>query len=210
MERLKAETRPQHDKAEQGGFGTRVMGGGLTRDMYAAHLVTWNRILSHLEEALRNCEDPIVAAVWHEGLAKEGVLATDIDALSAADTPLNGSTEAGIERFCAMIDDLAASDPPALLGPLYVLEGSTLGGTIMKPRIASQLGLKDGPGLTYYGVYGKEVGRRFGEFRGRMSGAADDSGHEDAIVESAKATFDHVGLLLVAIVASANAGASAG
>ena len=48
MDRLKTETRSNHDQAEQNGFGVRVMDGGLTIELYVEHLAAWHEMLSHL------------------------------------------------------------------------------------------------------------------------------------------------------------------
>lgn len=200
MDRLRSETRPHHDRAEESGFGTLVMEGGLTRDHYVPHLLAWRRILGQLEQALRSSENPVVREVWHEGLAKLPMLEADIDHLSPGGTAFNAETATAVNEFVAFLEDLREHDPVALLGVLYVLEGSTMGGSVMKPRIASQLGLEGDDGLRYYGVYGKEVGLRFKDFRSRMAEAANGTGAEDRIIEAAKSTFDGVSAILRTLV----------
>ena len=199
MDRLRSETRPHHDRAEQSGFGTLVMDGGLQMEHYVAHLTAWRRILSHLETALRTSSDQVVQAVWHEELAKAPALDADLDALSPGGLHLNDATAKAVASFVSLIDDLKKHDPTSLLGILYVLEGSTMGGSVMKPRIADQLGLEENRGLNYYGVYGNQVGVRFKAFRSSMADSANGSGAEDRIVEAAKSTFDGVSEILFAI-----------
>ena len=202
MDRLRSETRPNHDAAEQNGFGVLVMGEGLTMPLYVEHLVAWRRILAHLEHALRTSQDEIVAGTWHEGLAKEPVLDQDIDDLAPGGVGFSTSTTAAVKAFTDFVDELARENPPSLLGALYVLEGSTMGGSVMRPRIAEQLDLAEDHGLRYYGVYGKQVGVRFKEFRARMGASVDGTGVEDAVVAAAKMTFDRVGDILRAIAGS--------
>jgi heme oxygenase len=112
---------------------------------------------------------------------------------------LNDATAKAVASFISMIDDLAERDPTSLLGILYVLEGSTMGGSVMKPRIADQLELENDRGLSYYGVYGNQVGVHFKAFRSTMAEAANGSGAEDRIVDAAKDTFDGVSAILFAI-----------
>jgi heme oxygenase len=201
MDRLRSETRPHHDRAEQSGFGTLVMDGGLTMPHYVAHLAAWRRILAHLEQALRCSDDEVVQAVWNEGLAKAPILDRDLDALSPGGVVWRDSTGAAVAAFTDLIDRLADEEPRSLLGVLYVLEGSTMGGSVMKPRIAGQLDLDGDHGLTYYGVYGKNVGPNFKIFRASMADAANGTGAEDRIVDAAKATFDGVSDILRTIAA---------
>ncbi|MEE2682262.1 MAG: biliverdin-producing heme oxygenase [Planctomycetota bacterium] len=199
MDRLKTETRANHDQAEQNGFGVKVMNGGLTEDLYVQHLIAWRRMLAHLEHALRTSEHPLVAGTWHEGLAKQPVLDRDLDQLSPGGSPLRPSVAMAVQAFNDMVDSYAEEAPECLLGVLYVLEGSTMGGSVMKPRIAKQLGLEDDRGLGYYGCYGHQVAVRFKEFRARMGGCVDGSGTEESIIEAARRTFDRVGDVLRAI-----------
>ena len=200
MDRLRTETRPHHDKAEQNGFGVMVMEGGLQMAHYVEHIAAWQMILGSLESALRRCEDEVVSSTWHEGLAKETILGQDLARLAPGGCTLSEETLGAVEQFTQYVDQLAKEAPRSLLGVLYVLEGSTMGGSVMKSRIASQLDLTvDEPGLLYYGCYGNKVGVRFKEFRVRMGGAVDGSGSEEQILVAAGRTFDLVGDILRAI-----------
>ncbi|MBB47188.1 MAG: hypothetical protein CMJ33_01255 [Phycisphaerae bacterium] len=200
MDRLRTETRPHHDKAERNGFGVMVMEGGLQLSPYVEHLAAWKRILSHLESALRSCDDEIVSQTWHEGLVKEALLHQDLEQLAPDGPVLSDATSKSVHAFTDYVDHLTKETPRGLLGVLYVLEGSTMGGSVMKSRIASQLSLTiDEPGLLYYGCYGNKVGLHFKEFRLRMGGAVDGSGSEDLILEAAGRTFELVGDILRAI-----------
>ena len=200
MDRLRTETRPHHDKAEQNGFGVMVMEGGLEMTPYVEHLAAWRQILSHLESSLRTCDDQIVSKTWHEGLVKEAILEQDLKQLAPKGATLSVPTLEAVEAFTQYVDHLTKETPRGLLGVLYVLEGSTMGGSVMKSRIAPQLSLTvDEPGLLYYGCYGTQVGVHFKEFRLRMGGSVDGSGSEELILEAAGRTFELVGDILRAI-----------
>ena len=200
MDRLRTETRPHHDKAEQNGFGVMVMEGGLQMTPYVEHLAAWKQILSHLESALRDCDDETVSQTWHEGLVKETILEQDLNQLAPEGATLSDATTTAVQAFTHYVDHLAKETPRGLLGVLYVLEGSTMGGSVMKSRIATQLQLTiDEPGLLYYGCYGNQVGAHFKEFRVRMGGSVDGSGSEDLVLQAAGRTFDLVGDILRAI-----------
>ena len=200
MDRLRSETRPHHDKAEQNGFGVMVMEGGLQMPHYVEHLEAWQRMLGHLEASLRNCHDEVVTKTWHEGLVKETILRRDLDQLAPEGVTLSEETKLAVQAFSEYVDHLTKETPRGLLGVLYVLEGSTMGGSVMKSRIATQLNLVvDEPGLLYYSCYGNQVGVRFKEFRLRMGGSVDGSGSEEMILEAAGRTFELVGDILRAI-----------
>jgi heme oxygenase len=200
MDRLRSETRPHHDKAEQNGFGVMVMEGGLQMPHYVEHLAAWQRILRHLEGALRSCNDEVVSETWHEGLVKEEILSRDLEQLAPEGVSLSEETKQAVQAFSEYVDHLTKETPRGLLGVLYVLEGSTMGGSVMKSRIANQLQLTvEEPGLLYYGCYGNQVGAQFKKFRVRMGGAVDGSGSEELILIAAGRTFDLVGDILRAI-----------
>ena len=200
MDRLRSETRPHHDKAEQNGFGVMVMEGGLQMPHYVEHLAAWQRMLSHLEGALRSCDDEIVSETWHEGLVKETILSRDLEQLAPEGVSLSEETQQAVQAFSEYVDHLTKETPRGLLGVLYVLEGSTMGGSVMKSRIANQLQLTlEEPGLLYYGCYGNQVGAHFKKFRVRMGAAVDGSGSEELILVAAGRTFDLVGDILRAI-----------
>jgi heme oxygenase len=200
MDRLRSETRPHHDKAEQNGFGVMVMEGGLQMPHYVEHLAAWQSILCHLEGALRSCDDEVVSETWHEGLVKEEILSRDLEQLAPEGVSLSEETKQAVQAFSEYVDHLTKETPRGLLGVLYVLEGSTMGGSVMKSRIANQLQLTvEEPGLLYYGCYGNHVGAQFKKFRVRMGGAVDGSGSEELILIAAGRTFDLVGDILRAI-----------
>ena len=98
-----------------------------------------------------------------------------------------------------MIKRRNAEDQDSLAGVLYVLEGSTMGGSILRKMITDALGFTGDNGLHYYSVYGNEVRKHFMDFKSRMSEAYDGSGIEDALVEAAKETFDLVGAIFRSI-----------
>jgi heme oxygenase len=86
---------------------------------------------------------------------------------------------------------------PALLsdahrfGAFYVLEGATLGGKIIRKRLAGHLGAAVETALRFYGGYGAKAGAEWSSFRTLLSARFDRAGTaaQDAVVEGAQATF---------------------
>jgi heme oxygenase len=85
--------------------------------------------------------------------------------------------------------------PPAVhlssaLGCLYVLEGATLGGNVIRPHVERQLGLGPGRGCTFFSSYGDEVGEMWQSFCHYLCNFADVTpGVNDEIVDAAADTF---------------------
>ena len=77
----------------------------------------------------------------------------------------------------------------ACLGVLYVLEGATLGGQILRREISTRLGLEADNGAAFLDIYGAATGRRwrdFIEYLGSRSMSADERA---AVVTAAQTTF---------------------
>ena len=199
MDRLKTETRSHHDRAEGAGFGTAMMSMTLSLSAYKVHIAAHREIHRFMEDAHADSPSDRIGTVWHDGLRKVPLLDQDLEALGYGPHELPEEVQATVNRFKEMIDRRAAEDHESLTGVLYVLEGSTMGGTILRKKIAEGLGLAAGAGLDYYSVYGNEVMKHFMDFKARMTEAYDGTEHEDAIVEAAKETFDLVGEVLRSI-----------
>lgn len=77
-----------------------------------------------------------------------------------------------------------------VLGCLYVLEGATLGGQIIRREVQRLYGLGTGSGCAFFTGSGVHVGERWMEFCGLLASYAGRNPHaEEAIVSSARETF---------------------
>ncbi|OJT49452.1 biliverdin-producing heme oxygenase [Pseudomonas moraviensis] len=83
-----------------------------------------------------------------------------------------------------VIDSSAAS-----LGVLYVLEGATLGGQILRREIAARLNLDADNGAAFLDVYGAATGRRWREFIEYLSNRPMAASERAAVVSAAQTTF---------------------
>jgi heme oxygenase (biliverdin-IX-beta and delta-forming) len=72
-------------------------------------------------------------------------------------------------------------------GSLHVLEGSTLGGQVIAPRLERSLGFADGRGYTFFRSYGREVGAMWRGLGARLLALPAPAG--EAAVGSAQLTF---------------------
>ena len=105
---------------------------------------------------------------------------------------------AAAAAFAADIEKTAAGDPAALLGFLYVMEGSTLGASMLRGPVATAYGLEE-KGLAYYTPYGRRPGPHWKAFRQRMNAAPLDTGQQQRVVDAAKLAFRRVGAMLCAL-----------
>jgi heme oxygenase len=94
-------------------------------------------------------------------------------------------------RFTRSIERFEDKEPVALLGSLYVVEGSTNGGRFLA-RVLRQAWQVDGQGLAYFDPYGDEQPARWASFKRDMDDAGFGDHERDAIVEAAKTTFEAI------------------
>lgn len=103
-----------------------------------------------------------------------------------------------LERDIAALGTTAArcgDDPVAVgsraeaLGMMYVLEGSTLGGRVIRRNVETRGG--DMRGLSFLDPYGERVGERWKSFLAVLAGAARTPADTDALLAGARAGFRH-------------------
>ncbi|MGG2019311.1 biliverdin-producing heme oxygenase [Pseudomonas sp. S8] len=78
---------------------------------------------------------------------------------------------------------------PTCLGVLYVLEGATLGGQILRREIASRLSLDADNGAAFLDVYGAATGRRWRDFIDYLGSRPLSADEREAVVAAAQSTF---------------------
>lgn len=83
----------------------------------------------------------------------------------------------------------AYADLPQILGALYVVEGSTLGGQLITRHVRQVLGLSENEGLQFFSSYGDEVGSKWRSFRELLQQYS-SPGWDDEIVSGARKTFE--------------------
>jgi len=188
MQRLKAETSDLHSRAESRTLQRAIATGEVDQTTFSAYLGQLYRVHHSLESALENSRDKHAAI---------GALATadrmripDLDRDLAFYGVNRDQIAAGdaAQRFSTQVQEIKAMDPVALLGALYVLEGSTNGGRFLARALRKSWDL-DGEGLAYFDPYGEEQPRKWAAFRREMDEASFEADQEEAIIEMAKTTF---------------------
>jgi heme oxygenase (biliverdin-IX-beta and delta-forming) len=206
MARLRAETRAEHAATEAIPFSASILDGSLTLDEYAAQLAAYLPVHDALEAAVARGAHPALQRVWDAHMGRVDLLRTDLAAIGMAGAPVDARTHAASESFAAWIRGLADERPVALLGVLYVLEGSTLGGALLRKHLATALSLGD-DGLRYYSPYGLHPKPHWVEFSARMNDLSLGEADADAVVGAAREAFLRIGLILASIGEARHAGA---
>lgn len=108
-------------------------------------------------------------------------LIKDLHALGLSDTQIHA-----LPRCSALpaIDTIAQ-----LLGVMYVMEGATLGGQVLRRIIADRLGVDAESGGEFLDVYGRDTGRLWKAFLKQLA-EFDTPLHNAEVVQSACLTFE--------------------
>ncbi len=168
LQALRAETRPAHDALEQNSFNQALTAGTITEAATVHFLAKMYGFLVPYEAQLRQ-----------QSLGPEW----EADARQRAHLILSDLQQpASALAICPAMPPLASW--PQLLGAMYVLEGSTLGGQV----IARQLAKNNMPQRAYFAGYGEQTGPRWRAFCQLLAAAATPDNQAE-IVQSASLTF---------------------
>jgi heme oxygenase len=158
--RLRAATAQFHDAAER---AMNLPASIESKADYVRLLGTLWSFYEPLEARLDAIEGLAGALPDWPARHKAQLLAADLARLGAGLPPSSSATSAAL----AGVDDLAAA-----FGALYVVEGATLGGAVVGPRIRATLPGAD-DAFSFYNSYGKEIGPRW---RGFVTALANEAG----------------------------------
>lgn len=157
-----------HRELEESVFA-RALGRGLLRpDQYACLLAAMRPFHALVEQQIAASDDPRVATVRGVVEPRAPRLSADLDALARERGPLD--LDAAARAWESVAGAMPALDGAFLLGALYTLEGSALGGQVILPRLRASLGVSD-EALGYYIGHGADTRRRFGELAARLEQA---------------------------------------
>ncbi len=199
MERLKAETRGAHDRTEAIPFSAAMVQEQLPIDRFVGQLRAYLPVHRELESLLSSSRHPAIQKVWSDDLRKTPLLEKDLRYFESTGQQGAVDADSAAQSMVAWLKELQVSNEAALLGVLYVLEGSTLGGMVLKPRIAAAYKLCDDQGQAYYSPYGPRAMPHWKEFKERMNAAVVDERDQAAVLDAAEKTFDHIGMILRAL-----------
>lgn len=113
--------------------------------------------------------------------AKTPTLLSDLHALGLDDNAINALPR------CNHLPTF--DSPAACLGALYVLEGATLGGQVLRREMAVRLAVGADNGGAFLNVYGAETGRRWKDFLDYLGRLPLDTPAKQRAVMTARLTF---------------------
>lgn len=179
LNRLKIETAAWHSALES---ALDLMRPSLSRDEYIALLASFRGFVAPWEVAL----EASVPAAWQPFVRtrhKTALLDADLAFLCDSNIPRFSEMSASALRQSVPFDSLGQA-----LGSMYVMEGSTLGGRIIGPAMASRFGLSDHRGYAYFDPYRDRTGSMWKAFKEAAAEGVPVTQYDAAVV-SAQQTF---------------------
>jgi heme oxygenase len=136
-----------HTAIEDTPFARAMTTGAIDRDAYAEGLRDLYHLHAAVESALgaaaAECRE--VAALFHpDHMTRSTLIAADLVELGSLPAGEPGPV---VAKFAGELAGGAAAKPWALLGPLYVLEGSRMGSMVLVGSLAPALGVDRRPGM---------------------------------------------------------------
>jgi heme oxygenase len=152
----------------------------LNADGYARLLQAYYGFYRPMEAALYDCD--LIPEGFDQALrVKTPTLVSDLHAL--------GLHEQAIDTLPRCAELPTFDSAAACLGALYVLEGATLGGQVLRREMAQRLGLDADNGGAFLNVYGAETGRRWKDFLDYLGRLPLDAAAKQRAVDAARSTF---------------------
>ncbi|WP_017731417.1 biliverdin-producing heme oxygenase [Nafulsella turpanensis] len=186
LEKLRAETRGEHDKLEAIGLSDKIMDKTLSLEEYKKLIRVHFMVHQALEEQLEaNGVEELFPALDYEQRRKMPLLEQDIGELGIAREPLSRQEPAG------QLPQL--NKPFGLLGCMYVLEGATLGGMVIVKALKKNEHLSSLENFHYFGCYGGETGPQWKRFLEVLKDEGAHSEAQEPIVEAARQTYQYFG-----------------
>lgn len=189
MLKLRESTRELHDAAESNDFQKQLGRGTVSKKDYCIYLGQLYLLHKRLAEHLAASKSATsIDAVIEEHHLDVSCLESDLDYFGQSTEDVT-SLEA-TRRLTDYMSTLEQSSASALLGILYVLEGSTHGAKMLASNLQKGLELPEKTkGASYFVRYGDLQMERWLEFKKRMNSLELSEEAEDEILESAKRTF---------------------
>lgn len=182
LEKLRAETRADHDELEAIGLSEKIMNGTLTPDEYKKLVRVHYLVHRSLEKQLEKQNvQQYFPELRYEERKKLPLIRKDIAELGMDETDLQRESPAG---------DLPDPEVPyGLLGTMYVMEGATLGGMVIVKSLRKNDHLKEIDTFHYFGCYGGETGTQWKQFLEVLKLEGNKPEAREQVVSAAKQTY---------------------
>ncbi len=189
MEKLQEATIGCHKRLESLPYFSTLIEHTLPLTCYVHQLQALAIIHGVFESEIIVAEHGPVRRIWRDSMKKLPLLLEDL----AFFRPRHRAMHSHILDLAGDMSDrirrLRLEHPPALLGYLYVLEGSTLGNSMHQPDISTTFHLPQLHGCRYYSSYRQQVHERWRDFSRAMNDTLTDEDSHAPIITAALEAF---------------------
>lgn len=186
MAKLKEKSKSFHAKLGSLPYFKTLMAHRLPLESYVGQLRVLAIIHRVLENEIAAANDDRVKKVWSDDFRKLPLLQADL----AFFEPRNVSdASVAVKAALSVAESIrlrSVSEAHALLGCLYVFEGTTLGNHMHYPDIVKTFHLNGMDGARYYNSYGEHVRAHWEEFTVRMNNTLIDGACHEAVIDAAQ------------------------
>lgn len=183
-EAVKERTDSYHQNIETVGRLKRLFSEDYTKEEYRALLRQFYGYHKPLERAFMESGE-LRELLDFTSRQRVGALEADLKTLGMSQEEIDALPES---------TELPRHDTlPRLVGCMYVLEGSTMGGQMISKHLSAKFGFENGEGVRFYAGYGAETMPMWKAFKGFVNENFSSSEELDQISESAAETFITMG-----------------
>jgi heme oxygenase (biliverdin-producing, ferredoxin) len=186
---LREGSQAEHTQAEESGFMTQLMRGGINARGYADYLARLRRVYAALEDAAATLvDDPIAGPFIDPALERLAALDADLEHWGPGD-----GTSAATDAYVARIDDAARWGGTFLAHHYTRYLGDLSGGQVAGRLLSRELGPE---GLTFYAFPAIPKPKPYKDaYRAKLDAAPLTPAEKSRVLDEVKATFQHNGAL---------------
>lgn len=199
MARLREATRQEHLRLEALPFFQALIAGDLPLVSYVGLLRGLSVVYEGFEQAMVQAHHPSLLAVWDPSMRKLPLIDRDLAYFQRFDLPQTPVAILRAHLLAQAIRGRAHDNLVSLLGYLYVLEGSTLDGIVLRKHLARTFTLLGADGLAYVSSYERETKTRWTALNQRMNAVLVDGSEQDGIIIAAAEALTGIGQMIAAL-----------
>jgi heme oxygenase len=198
VDAIRASTRALHARLDHGEFAHAVLDGSISMPRYASFLRAVYTVLTGLEETLERGERAELRALWTHGVERRGRLRQDLAHLQADLHAVDAAVLYALVLAQHIRRDVRQGSA-TLLGYLYVIEGSQLGGLFQKKALEGRPELQAG-GLAYLSGAGRDTQAQFRTFLAHLETSLTDEAAVASAVNGATQAFEGFEAIVKAVM----------